>query len=246
MYGLAYQTCHRFTALHGKPVSQPSSTCARLNEAQWARLDPGNALPWIYALNRADQAGDAAAQRDAMDRIAASSHVDLWPFAGAAAVSRLPLQNPADLAAQHDAAMRALSFEMPGWQALTQRCKDGAGGDAALASWCARVATLMFENTNDFWPHLIGGAMHRLLTGDKSWSDRAHDDARLMAERVKSEEVDAPCASERQTLKHLARIGAIGQLGLVREIRAAASAAVSPSSPSRTPARTADPASSRS
>ncbi len=223
VYGLAYQTCHSFLTSRDGPTSTPS--CARLSPAEWGRRDPGNATPWLYALNRADKAGDTAAQRDAMNRIAESSHVDLRPFAGAAVVSRLQLENPADLAAQHDTAMRTLTFEMPGWSSLTQRCKDGAGGDPALASWCARVATLMFENTNDYWPHAIGGSMHRLLTGDKSWSDRAHQDAIVMAELAKSEQIDAPCAGERQTLKHLVRVAAIGQLRLVREFRAAASAA---------------------
>ena len=224
VYGLAYQACHSSVMSYDKVTPSPLRSCAPLNAAEWARLDPGNAVPWVYALNRADEAGDAAAQRDAMDRIAASSRVDLRPFAGAAAISQLQISSPADLAAQQDAAMRAMSHESPSWLSLTRRCRAGAAGDAALASWCARVATLMFESPN-YGPRAIGGSMHKLLTDDTSWLDRAHQDMALLVERAKSEEDDAPCTGERRTLKHFVRVAAIGEIGLVREIRAAASAA---------------------
>lgn len=225
VYGLAYQTCHSFMTSYDGPTSTASPGCARLSPAEWARRDPGNAMPWLYALNRADKAGDLAAQRDAMNRIAESSHVDLRPFAGAAAVSRLRIQNPADLAAQYQAAQQAMSHEMPSWSSLTQRCKDSAGGDPALAGWCARVATLMFENTDDYWPHVIGGSMHKLLTGDASWVDRAHQDMHLLGEQANSEGDDGPCMGERRMLKRFVRVAAVGEMGLAREIRAAASAA---------------------
>src|SRR5437870_2085243 len=44
VYALGYMTC---------ATSRPASgdACQMLSAAQWARLDPGNAQPWLYALS---------------------------------------------------------------------------------------------------------------------------------------------------------------------------------------------------
>ena len=227
VYALANDTCTPppYAEELGLPRAATSTSCAQLSAATWARLDPGNGVPWLYALNRADQLGDLSGQREAFDRLAASSRFDLRFHAGAAAVARLQLPSDSDLAAQTVASMKALSYSLPGFQSLTSRCRDRAGGDADRAATCARIAQMLFEHSDGLLPRAIGGSVHRLLTGDAAWLDRAHDDIRLVGDHFAATVVDtSPCGAARDTLQYFIRVGAVGELGFAKEARHAASA----------------------
>jgi hypothetical protein len=202
-----------------------SPTYGQLSAAAWARLDPGNGVPWFFALNRADLLGDVAAQREAFAQLAASPRFDVRFHAGAAAVARLRLPTEADLAAQTVASMKALAIALPGFQSLTTRCRDRAGGDTDRAATCARIAEMLFEHSDGMLPRAIGGAVHRQLTGDAAWLDRAHKEQRLAGGRFTAAMVDtSPCGAARDALKLFIRLDAVGEMGLVEEARHAASA----------------------
>jgi len=229
VYGLAYQACNpRFG---GWPTGEPpaaAAVCGRLSAADWASLDPGNAQPWLFALYRADKAGDVAAQRQALQGLAGASRLDIHSFAGPAAVARVQLPTDADLTAQSMAAMRAEAVSATPFQALTQRCRDRAGGDAEMAATCGHVAEILFNHSDSFLSRAIGGSIHAQLTGDPSWLDRAHRDIRVASERgiyTPPATSDAsPCADVRQLLHHFVRLDEVGEIAMAREERHAASA----------------------
>ena len=221
VYGLAYANCHPWLSLAAN--GSPSPGCARLSATQWAQLDPGNAAPWLWALNDADQRGDAAAQREALRRVAESSRMDVRDQAGAAALARLQLAD-ADLAAQSTATMQALgSASPPPASPLTTRCRDRAGGDADLASTCSRIAELLYEHSDSLRWHAIGGSLHKLATGDASWLDRAHRDRRQVGTVTTTAVDDTPCGAQREFLKKIVRMDSVGELKLAQQARRAAS-----------------------
>ncbi len=227
VYALAYETCNprQFGEMPGFPKTATSPACGRLNATEWARLDPGNGVPWLYALDRADRLGDEAGQREAFDRLAASSRFDIRHQAGAAAVARLQLPGDADLAAQMVAAEKALPISMPPFQSLTARCRDRAGGDADRAATCARIAEMLFEHSDSLLPRAIGGSVHKQLTGDAAWLDRAHQEQHSFGDHFAATVVDtSPCGAARDGLKYFVRLGAVGETGLLKESRHAASA----------------------
>ena len=223
-YGLAYEACYGDfqSVLTGRPATSPA--CASLSAVDWARLDPGNAEPWLFALDRAVEAGDAAAQREAMQRMADSSRFDVHFFAGSAAVARLRMHRDADLAAQSMATMKAAAITFPPYQALTVRCHDRADGDVDLAANCARIAQMMFDHSDTFVARAIGGSVHRLLTGDTSWLDRAHREQRSTRPVQTAALDNTPCGAQREFLRHIVRMDAIGEMKLAQEARRAASA----------------------
>ena len=61
VYALAFYACR------WSRQSQPGA-CAQLSAEQWARLEPGNAMPWLFAADAAQRRGDAAALDEAMFR----------------------------------------------------------------------------------------------------------------------------------------------------------------------------------
>ena len=225
-YALAFETCNSMTPIFLFSDPRPTSNaCARLNVAEWVRRDPGNGVPWVYALQRANQSGDVAAQREAMQRLAASARFDQRFGAGPAAVARLQVPDDADLAAQVDLTMRAVG--VGGFVPLTevtQRCRDKAGGDRDLAQLCDQIAILLFDHADTQHARAIGGSVHKLATGDASWLDRAHREQSALAASGSALAASGPCGSERALLRDVVHRGQVGELAALRE-RAGVSAA---------------------
>ena len=231
VYGLAWQACRPWLSspYAGRPAPGSTPACARLSASEWARLDPGNAVPWLYALDAAEKAGDDAGQREALRRMAESSRFELHALAGAAAVARLQMPQDADLAAQTTAMTKAIGISSPPFGALTTRCRERAGGDPDRAATCARIAELMFNHSDTFISRNLGGAVHRLLTDDASWLDRAHREQRQAGARWNKTDDDkvvdsGPCADVRGFLRYFVRLDAVGELVLAEQARRAASA----------------------
>lgn len=224
VYGLAYANCHPWIALMPGAPSPAAPSCARLSATRWAQLDPGNAEPWLWALDAAAERGDVVAQREALDRMAASSRMDIHFFAGAAAVASLEVPD-ADTTAQSMATTQALATLTPSFSALTTRCRNGGGGDADLAATCSSIAELMYEHSDSIIGRNIGGSLHRLVTGDASWLDRAHqEEHQAGAVAMPTAAQSAPCGTQRQMFKDFIRLDKVGEVALMRERLRAASA----------------------
>ena len=224
VYGLAYANCHPWIAPMPGASSPAAPSCARLSATRWAQLDPGNAEPWLWALDAAAERGDVVAQREALDRMAASSRMDIHFLAGAAAVASLEVPD-ADTTAQSTATMQALATLTPSFSALTARCGNRAGGDPGLAATCSSIAELMYEHSDSIIVRNIGGSLHKLVTGDAGWLDRAHqEEHQAGAIMIPTAAESAPCGSQRQMFKYLVRLDKVGEVALMREKLRAASA----------------------
>ena len=224
-YALAFETCNGMSALFLVSDPRPTSTaCVRLDVAEWARRDPGNGVPWLYALQRANRAGDAAGQREALRRLAVSPRFDQHFGVAPAAVARLQLPSDADLAAQVDVTMQAVGASgFAPFSDLTRHCRDKAGGDREVGQLCEQIGGLLFDHADTMIGRALGGAVHKLATGDASWLDRAHREQTALGRYAQPDAVPGPCGSERTLLRDFVHRGAVGELAAMRE-RASASA----------------------
>ncbi|MFL6625974.1 MAG: hypothetical protein ACJ8G1_05940 [Vitreoscilla sp.] len=214
VYGLAYASCNQFLpfVLPGQAPAPPQApACAQLSAEAWARLDPGNAEPWLYALDRADASGDAAAQRAALAHLAESTRLDIHFHAGAAAVARQPMRD-ADLAAQSMSAEKALGLGLVPFHALTNRCRDFGGGDQAMAATCDRIAAVFHEHSDSYTGRAIGGSLHKLATGDATWLDRAHQEQHERAGFAVPQPDGRPCGAQRALLALFIRMNDMGEM----------------------------------
>ncbi|MDE2297664.1 MAG: hypothetical protein KGK18_05815, partial [Burkholderiales bacterium] len=66
VYALAFRAC----GVDGE------GACRMLSAEQWARLDPGNAAPWLYVLSAAHRRNDLALQNEALHQIATAQRSD--------------------------------------------------------------------------------------------------------------------------------------------------------------------------
>jgi hypothetical protein len=112
VYAMALQSCRQAAA----------PACALLSVEQWARLDAGNAVPWLALAAEALQRGDAAAEADAMGRAVMARRFE-------SPASRLPALIDRGLGPQAPALPRTLAL-MASWQA--QSAWDDAVGPQAL------------------------------------------------------------------------------------------------------------------
>lgn len=71
---------------------------------------------------------------------------------------------------------------------------------------------MMSEHSDWAIAQAIGGAVHKQLTGDATWLDRAHGDVRMAGEQFAATAADrASCSGTRDVLKHFVRLDAVGE-----------------------------------
>lgn len=142
-------------------------SCVHLSDAQWARLDPGNAVPWEWAAARAKDAKDAAAVAEAMHRFGTSTRHDIgWGALSSMLVDHLPPGQDPDIAT-YDLVMRAVGFEtlatLGHMQGVSSWCGATALSDANRRSACDRIATMLTERSTTLLAQGVGTGIAKRL-----------------------------------------------------------------------------------
>ena len=128
IYALAYRTCQI-------GPSAPAG-CGQLNARQWAQMDDGNAIPWVYLFNQANRDGDFVAQEEALNHLASAKRFDEKFGAAAGLIAQLASNEESDQSAVSDVMQAILGIaaaQFPPYQALTNVCRDHGGGDETRA-----------------------------------------------------------------------------------------------------------------
>ncbi len=148
VYATAFLHCEKTSWLH----TQAKTSCARLSAAQWARVDPDNAAPWMHQAQTAASAGDQAAVAEAFYRVSQAKRITDHQRAAAQALIANLLENTSeevvvaigDFFIGIEAAAQAT-----GYQALTQHCSVDKlalpGGDANRRQICSDVADMLSQ-----------------------------------------------------------------------------------------------------
>jgi hypothetical protein len=153
-YALAIYACGYW------PDESPNDPCALLNYGQWARIEPENAVPWLYlaadaqrrhdrsafeaALNRASKARYNDPHQDLMDRILRSDTfaAQAPPVQVALAAEMLGIQG---------------AFASPEYLVLTQTCSVAAQADPNRVQTCGDLAATLVEHGRSEVDVFFGG-----------------------------------------------------------------------------------------
>jgi hypothetical protein len=212
VYSLAYRTC-----LAGRPTT---AACAALSARDWAEVDPGNGVPWLFAFEQARNANDMAAQQEALAKLATASRFDEYLFAQAAAVAAHAPEDDRDLAAVSDLSVEAIGRTFgvvtPG-TSLLGPCRAQAGGDAERARQCQAIGDAMFAHTDSVFLRGVAGVLQFQTTGDDSKRDVARAERALAARNWSPATGFSPCRQVRDVLKLMRRKGEIGEVEEARE-----------------------------
>lgn len=216
-YALAYNTCGADKRGEG--------ACQLLSAAQWARLDPGNASPWLAALAEARVGKDRVAEDEALHRIATSQRSDLGFFVLPGLIlDAAPADDASALAAWvmvTEAIGSAAAHSLPGYQHVTTACRATALRDPNRQQTCLAIAELLSERSDTVIERMIGVAMGRQLGWPAERSDRMRGEydayvASLTAKKTSSLDGLA-CAEIRRDLDGVRQMAALGETGVLRE-----------------------------
>lgn len=216
-YALAFHLCGS---------QREAGPCGTLNGAQWAHLDSGNGLPWLFLLGRAATRQDVAAIDDALYHLGAAARIDARPLAAAAGVIRAGGTSPEELLATETLteAASALQGFPEGYVGASRSCAQRALDDANRRELCERAATALVERSDSIFSMRTGAAMGRRL----GWPDARFDpvDATAQASYAMSPftpptlDPERPgaalrgpldCASIRKLLRHVEVVGTVGE-----------------------------------
>lgn len=217
VYSLAFRACR---------ANGPTDGCQGLNVRRWAELDPGNAKPWLYALDDAVKAGDLSGQEEALFHFARSNRVNdrfHTPIG--------PIVDGAGPDGAEPAVASALAVEVIGLSAaqvtnefaLSQLCRSSAAMDANRQQLCGAAARLLADHSDTLLGRMIGVSLDARLTGDTSRLQRL----RAAPPDPVFKELAEPgsCAELRRNVQVLRRLAQVGETGLPRERQAASAAA---------------------
>ena len=199
----------------------PAPSCRSISLDRWLELDPGNGIPWLWALARAQERGDDDATRGAMSHLASATRFDVrYASVVGAIASRVP-KDDADLAAVDELAVKAVgeaaAMPNPSFQPLLRICRRQAGGDVALAQQCRTISDVMFDHSDTLVAQGMSGALLLQTTGDGSRRDV------IVAERAVAQARWSPatgfseCHEMRESLKKLLRRAQVGDVEAMRE-----------------------------
>ena len=213
LYALGYGMCH------SNLPTAPS--CRSISLDRWIQLDPDNGVPWLTMLSQAQASGDAAGARAALSHMASATRFDIYPQVAAGAIASRAARDDPELAAVKDLSLEASAVEamlpLPPFQALTQLCRDKAGGDVELAQTCRTISDTMYAHSDSLISQSVSAAVLLQATGDASRRDF------IPAERAVAEARWSPatgfsaCQEMRDSLDRVVRTARVGEVEAMRE-----------------------------
>jgi len=217
VYALGYMTCASSRQASG-------DACQMLSAAQWARLDPGNAQPWLYALSQAAQSKDAAGVQDALFHIAASPRSELrFLEPTGALLSKLPDDESSSLAVlslAYESAGAQAALALPGYADVVRLCRGPDLRDANRRQVCQAIAETFSLRSDGMIEHAIGATMGERLGWPAAVTDRMRGERAMYEKSGKgspSDPTTMTCASIADELSHIRRVAAVGETGVMRE-----------------------------
>ena len=215
VYALAFHAC-------GKGGT---GACQLLSAAQWARLDPDNAAPWLAVLSAAKAGNDRAAQAEALHRIATArrSEQGFFTVPGLIAAA-VPLDESSLLAASTMVfgviGMQAVQ-NLPAYQEITSACKGAALRDANQRQTCAAIADVLADRSDTLIERAIGAGIGRQVGWPAERGERMRGEYASYLASTWPAQVDAfadtSCGVLQRSLDLIRRQALSGETGVLRE-----------------------------
>ncbi len=214
VYALAMRHCQS---------AKGQGSCSLLNVDQWARVDDGNALPWLHVLQRARDRNDFAQIDEALFHIGAATRVEDASYAVAGRVADRAGASDVDLIAAQLVAVDALaaSSRVEPYAALLGVCGKPLLVDANRRQACERAAQTLADRSDSLAAVLAGAELGRRL----GWPADRVDALRALAQAGQAmddststalNDLPGSCASTRRILASFSRKARAGEVQAIR------------------------------
>jgi hypothetical protein len=218
VYAWAFRSCRRASA-------ESPGACMQVSAAQWARLDPENAEPWLEAAGEARRHKDEIALDDAMYHVAAAErHQSGWQALAAIVIEHAPQDEPSMIGTEMTVtqAVGLEAAQRDPLHGVGEYCSVKAIGDANRRDTCERIATVLAERSTTLIARSMGMAMGRRLgwTAERLNALADQRDAEWMVTRLKgadpAQSDSASCAGIRTNIE---RVRAVAEFGEIETLR---------------------------
>jgi hypothetical protein len=226
IYGVAVGFCHTEVGDEYPPVP----LCRHLSLAEWARLDPDNAVPWLATAAAARKKGDTWAESNAFARATQAHKVDRdndTLFATALASFPPDATLPARVAAELQMFGYQAARGRPDFSEISRYCTPTALQQSQVHDQCEALAELLVDHGTN----LLDVSSGRTLGQRVGWpaarvAQLAQERDALFQVLVSHEDIgDGSCGQMAWEDNFLKRRVQIGELAALRELRAKQSAA---------------------
>jgi hypothetical protein len=218
IYALAIRTCSGST----------DAACQALSMRRWAALDPGNAVPWLFLLNAAEQAADASGQQEAWFHVASSARFDERFYTQLQPILSAASDDPDDQRAAEVLSVMGIGMaaaQTINFGPLLKGCRDTAVADANRAQLCAKIADLLYEHSDAPTARMFGASITKRMAGDGRRSEQIAKEQQFW----NANDVVAPqsCAELHSQLAFLHSLATRGSHGTFAAMTSAAASYVS-------------------
>lgn len=224
VYAMAVEGCRSMGA-------DDAGACRLLSRAQWARLDPDNAVPWLELAGEAREHDEPAAEAEAMYRAAQARRSDVHAGLLPRLVERAFGQGGHSLA--RTLALAASWSVQAAWSAPPSNqafryCSIEAVQDSNRHRVCSALADTLAYRGDSLLDLSVAAAMASLL----HWPDEQlqalqnERDALGDAGRFQGPPLDLSCGSVEQLQAWMQRVGERGETGAARELVLASGATI--------------------
>ena len=209
VYALAFRNC----------LTRPEEgACAMLSTQQWARLDPGNAMPWLFALESAVTRHDTEARNDAIHQISVAPRIEDRVFAAAATIVDHAADDDRSALAAWMLAVGAFGTTaaqtMP-LRTLMQSCGRAELSDANRRQVCSAIAELFIQRSDSFLLQTIGRGLDRRLGNEVERLEQSRREISALGAATIS--TSLACADLRRELRRFQRAFQIGEAQAMHE-----------------------------
>ena len=176
VYGWAVGACRS---------ARGSSTCQLLSAAQWARLDPENAVAWLALADEARARRDAQAVDDAMFHVASARSYDHAEAKLSAVILDHAPADEASLLGVAEMAARGYYFLAADTALISPPpvpyCRAKDLDDSNRRETCERIANLAAERSTSYWGQYAGRVIGKALGWPSERLKRLEDERRAYA-----------------------------------------------------------------
>ena len=221
IYGWAWRYCNVVSKLVA-PGEQGG--CTQISAAQWARMDPENAEPWLAVAEEARGRNEPAAFDDAMFHVAvATRHQSDWRSLAATVADFVP-QDERSLLGTYMTIVQAVVVDAVGdplWRGVADYCGANAIAEPNRRETCERAATMLVDRSTTAMARSAGVEIGRRLGWNAARLDAVseREDVEMAAERLSGgyEEPDlVNCAPMVAMIERVRAVAEVGQLEVAR------------------------------
>jgi hypothetical protein len=215
-YALGFNVC--------RSNQRNEGACQMLSASQWARLDPGNATPWLTLLSEAKARKDRAAEDEALHHIGTAQRSDLGFFSVPALAANTAANDDLSVLAAWSVAVEMLghaaAWGIPSYQHVVAACKGAALADPNRRQTCSAIADVLTDRSNSFIDRMMGVAIGKQLgrpAERREWQSDEYS-AYIASVGVSSAgRQSLACPDLRRGLEEIRRTATLGEIGALRE-----------------------------